>query len=208
MGKTLFFRLSCAVRSLSRALVLSVTVSTTAVLSACGADNNVLSPAFFENVDRQFAFWAISGTSAALPAGYQFTTESLVRPQVLGNGTINFDVAFDIDAAGKVVVLPVRLVAPLPPGRSPSVGFLRWSAAYEQLERAPDRGYVADSSVVLGVGETISVQLTNSGCNFGEPFYAKLTVDEISVPTRRMLVRLLVNRNCGYRSLTAGVPKD
>ena len=37
---------------------------------------------------------------------------------------------------------------------------------------------------------------------------AKLTVDEIDVPARRMLVRLLVNRNCGYRSLTAGVPKD
>ncbi len=208
MGKTLYLRPFGAVRSLSRALVLCVTVLTTAVVSACGADNNLLSPAFFENFDRQFEFWAISGTSAALPAGYQFTTESLVRPQVLGNGTINFDVAFDLNAAGKVVVLPVRLVAPLPPGRSPSVGFLRWSAAYEQLQRAPDRGYVADTTAVLGVGETISVQLTNSGCNFGEPFYAKLTVDQIDVPARRMLVRVLVNRNCGYRSLTAGVPKD
>ena len=193
---------------MSRAFVLFVTVTSAATLSACGADNSLLSPAFFENVDRQFEFWAISGTSAALPAGYQFTTESLVRPQVLGNGTINFDVAFDLNAAGKVVVLPVRLVTPLPPGRAPSLGFLRWAAAYEQLQRAPDRGYTVDSAVVLGVGETISVQLPNSGCNFGEPFYAKLTVDQINVAERRMLVRLLVNRNCGYRSLTAGVPTD
>ena len=186
----------------------SALVVSSSALLACGDDNSFLQDAFVENVDRQYQIWALTGTPAALPAGYQFTSESLVRPQVLGGGSLNFDVAFDLTADGKVLVLPARLVVPLPPGGAPPVGVLRWPAAYEQLLRAPDRGYTLDTSAVLAVGETISIQLPNSGCTFGEPFYAKLTVDDINVAERTMLVRTLVNRNCGYRALTEGLPKD
>lgn len=178
------------------------------VLVACGGDDPFRQDAFVENVDRQYQVWALTGTPAALPAGYQFTTESLVRPQVLGGGSLNFDVAFDLTADGKVVVLPARRVVPLPPGGAPPIGVQRWVAAYEQLLRAPDRGYTLDTTAVLAIGETISIQLPNSGCTFGEPFYAKLTIDDIDVARRSMLVRTLVNRNCGFRALSEGLPKD
>lgn len=201
-------RLSGALRTLWRAIAFSAVAFAAASAGACGDANSFLSPAFVENVDRQYEMWAISGTPAALPAGYMFTSETQVRPQVLSGGSLNFDVAFDIAADGKVLVLPARLVVPLPPGGSPPIGFQRWGAAYEQLLRAPDRGYVVDTAATLGVGETISIQLLSSGCVYGEPLYAKLTVDEIDVPRRRMLVRTLVNRNCGYRSLNTGLPKD
>ena len=207
MGITLFFRclgVRHTVQNASRA------ISTAALLvaGACGDTNSFLSPASIENVDRQYEVWAMTGTSAALPAGYQFTSESLVRPQVLSSGEVNFDVAFDLDASGKVVVLPVRLVSPLPPARSPSIGFLRWPAAYEQLIKASTTGYVFDSAAVLAVGESIAVQLPNSNCLLGDPYYAKFTVDSIDPVNRRMLVRALVNRNCGYRALSIGLPKD
>ena len=204
----LFPRLPGALRTLWRAMSFPALMVTSLAVSACGDDNSFLSPAFVENVDRQYEVWAITGTPAALPSGYQFTTESLVRPQVLSGGQLNFDVAFDITADGRVLVLPARLVVPLPPGGAPPIGVQRWQAAYEQLQRAPDRGYVVDSVSTLAVGETISIQLTSSGCSFGEPFYAKLTIDEIDVAQRRMLVRSLVNRNCGYRALTVGLPTD
>jgi len=179
-----------------------------AVLVACGDNDPFRQDAFVENVDRQYQVWALTGTPAALPAGYQFTTESLVRPQVLGGGSLNFDVAFDLTADGKVAVLPARLLSPLPPGGAPPIGVQRWIAAYEQLLRAPDRGYTLDTTAVLAVGETISIQLPNSGCTFGEPFYAKLTIDDVDMVQRSMLVRTLVNRNCGFRALSAGLPKD
>ncbi len=201
-------RRSGALRTLWRAISFAAVTGTAAFALACGDTNSLLSPAFVENVDRQYEMWAISGTPAALPSGYMFTSESQVRPQVLSGGSLNFDVAFDITADGKVLVLPARLVVPLPPGGAPPIGFQRWVAAYEQLQRAPTQGYVIDSVATLGVGETITVQLLNSGCVYGDPLYAKLTVDEIDVAQRRMLVRTLVNRNCGYRSLTTGLPKD
>lgn len=201
-------RLPGALRTLWRAIAFPAVIVTSAVVTACGGDSNFLSPAFVENAERQYSVWALSGTAAALPSGYQFTTESLVRPQVLGGGSINFDVAFDLTADGKVLVLPARLVVPLPPGGAPPVGVQRWPAAFEQLQRASDRDYVVDTALVLSVGETMMVQLANTGCTFGDPFYAKLTVDDIDLPNRRIFIRSLVNRNCGYRALTVGVPTN
>ncbi len=183
-------------------------IVTAVALVQCGGSDSLLSPANFENVDRQFDVWAITGSSSALPAGYQFTSESLVRPQVLGNGALNFDVAFDITSAGKVLVMPARIIVPSPPAGAPSIGFARQPGVYEQLQRATDKGYVSDSTITLAVGETVTVRLLNSGCVYGEPFYAKLTIDDVNVAERRLLMRTLVNRNCGYRSLVAGIPKD
>ena len=65
-------------------------------VAACGDDNSLLSPASSENTTRAFSVFALSGSAPALPAAYKFTSESLERPQVLSNGAVNFDVAFDI----------------------------------------------------------------------------------------------------------------
>ena len=208
MGITLLPRLAGALPVLRRAIAFPALIAAAAALVQCGGSDSFLTPANFENVDRQYELWALTGSSAARPAGYQFASESLVRPQILPNGALNFDVAFDITADGKVLVLPARAVVPLPPVPPPTIGFARQPGAYEQLQRATDKGYVADSAVVLAIGETITIRLINSGCVYGEPFYAKLTIDDINVAERRLLMRTLVNRNCGYRSLLAGIPKD
>lgn len=208
MGNTRLTRTSGALRLLRRALAFPALVITAVATSACGGDLNSLSPAAFENTDRQYGVYAVTGTPSGLPAGYQFTSESLVRPQLLSNGSLNFDVAFDINAAGEAVVLSAKRVVPVPPSGVAPVGFLRWPAVYEQLARAPDKGYVDDTTATLKVGETISVRLTGSGCIYGDPVYAKLTIDSINVAERRLLVRSLINRNCGYRSLTTGIPTN
>ncbi len=185
----------------------ALTVTALAV-AACSDTNSLLSAAAFENSSRTFSVYALSGTSSVLPAAYQFTAELLARPQVLSNGSVNFDVAFDLTADNKVKLLPVRAVVPLPPGGAPSVGMLRSSTAYSVLERAPEKGYVLDSTLVVGVGETVVLQLPGSGCVYGEPYYAKLVVDSILVAQRRIVVGSLVNRNCGFRALTVGIPKN
>lgn len=184
-------------------------LSVTAVaVAACGDSNSLLSPAVYENIDRQYGVYALTGSPSGLPAGYQFTTESLVRPQILANGSLNFDVAFDITTDGKALVMSAKRVSPAPPAGVASIGFLQLTAVYDQVQKAPDKGYVNDTTAALTVGQAVYVRLSGSGCVYGEPFYAKLTIDSINVAERRLLVRSLVNRNCGYRSLTAGVPKD
>lgn len=196
-----------APRTARRALAFSPLVLLAALLG-CGDDNGLLAPASFENSSRQVALFAISGTPAALPAAYVFTNETIVRPQVLANGSPNFELAVDLTADNKVLLLPVRVLLPAPPAGSPSVGLLKSTADFDVIERAPDKGYVNDSSLVLAKGETVLVRLSSAGCVYGYPFYAKMRVDTILVAERRVLFSSLVNRNCGYRALTAGVPKN
>ena len=178
------------------------------VVAACSAGNGLTSPATVDNVTRTYSVYAVTGTSNALPAAYQYSTETLVRPQVLASGQLNFDVAFDITADGKARLLPAKYVVPLPPGGAPIIGLQKMTAGYLQLERAPLTGYTLDSAATASVGETFTLQLHSARCIYGDFFYAKLTIDSVIVSQRRIVVRSLVNRNCGYRSLTEGLPKD
>lgn len=217
MGTTLLQRIVGALRPTQRALSfspratrwLAATLIAAAVgVQACGDSNGLTSPASSENVTRSYSVYALSGTPSALPAAYQFTSESLTRPQVLPSGSINFDVAFDIGGDGRVRILPARVVVPAPPNGSPSIGVLKVSQAFDALTRAPERGYLSDSVVVAGIGDTYVFELRQSGCIYQEPFYAKLTVDSIIAAERRIVFRSLVNRNCSFRALTDGLPKN
>ncbi len=208
MGTTLLPRHSDARRLPRRAMSFPALVFAAVVLAACGAGNSFTQPASFDNVIRTYSVYAVTGTSNTLPAAYQYSTETLVRPQVLSTGSLNFDLAFDIGVDGKVRLLPARFVVPLPPGGSPSLGLQKMLGVFEQLQRAPLTGYTLDSAATAAVGDTYTLQLHDSGCIYGDLFYAKLTVDSIILAQRRIVVRSLVNRNCGYRSLTEGLPKD
>ena len=206
MGSTLLSRLFGAPRSTRRALVFPVALAVAA--SACSDNNAFLSPANSENTIRVNSVWAMTGTSSALPASYRFTTESLERPQLLTNGAVNFDIAFDLTGDGKVALHPVRVLVPLPPAGAPVVGLLKSTGTFPAMERAPDKGYVNDSTVVVGVGELVLIRLSGAGCIYGDPFYGKFSVDSVITAERRIVFRSLVNRNCGYRALTEGLPKN
>ncbi len=208
MGITLLSRLTGALRTLRRAMLFPALIVTSSALAACGGADSMLPSPTSENADRQYQVWAITGTAAALPAGYAFTSESVVRPQILAGGGLNFDLAFDITADGKVLVMPARTVVPEPPAKAPIIGLQVVFPVYEQILRAPDGGYVPDTAVTLVVGQAIVLQLHNSGCLYQDPFYAKLTVDSINRVERFALVRSLVDRNCGYKSLAVGIPKN
>lgn len=206
MGTTLLLRKFSARTLLRRALLFSAVSVAVFAQAACGGAASLLSPASIANVTRIFSVYALTGTSNALPAAYKFTTESLERPQVLNSGAINFDVAFDITADGRVRILPAKFVVPLPPAGAPVVGLQKMTVAFEVLARAPATGFQTDSAVTVGIGETYTIKLAHSGCTFSEPFYAKFTVDSIDLSQRRVVVRSLVNRNCGYFALTDGLP--
>ncbi|HYW31986.1 MAG TPA: hypothetical protein VE869_10810 [Gemmatimonas sp.] len=224
MGTTLLHHIAGALRSTQRALsfpvrnssvgvperapLLAAAAALVAVAAACGGGDGLTSPANSPNVVRSYSVYALSGSSTALPAAYQFTSEALVRPQILPSGAVNFDVAFDIAPDGRVRVMPVRAVVPNAPQGSPSIGVLRLTGAFGSIGRAPDRGYAYDSVAVLAVGETIGFEITSAPCVYGEPYYAKLAVDSVILAERRIVFSSLVNRNCGYRALTEGLPKN
>lgn len=207
MGFTLFAPTSGAARA-ARSLRPFVVAAGLLGSVACGDDGNFLSPASSANVIRTYNVWALSGTSAVLPAAVQFSTLTAERPQILANGAVNFEIAFDLTTDGKVRFMPARSLVPQAPSGAPTVGLTKSSSAFAAVTRAPDKGYTDDSTLVVGINEVVLVRLVSSGCVYGDPYYAKAVVDSIIATERRIVMRALTNRNCGYRSLTEGLPSN
>jgi len=174
------------------------------ILTAC--DDPQLLRAQLPTVLDVYTVFALTGTPAAYPSGINTYIRSAVR--VDGNAT--FDVAFDIDAQGRALVHPVqKVVSTVTSGRR--VGLRRVSGNFDGITIAPTGTY-ADSTIVASKGDIIIVQsIRNSSgdvCQFDiSPYiYAKLKIDSIAVDTRTLVVRSLLDPNCGFRSFESGIP--
>ena len=118
-----------------------------------------------------------------------------------------FDLVFDIDEAGKVVLIPVRLVGgAATAGRH--VGLQKITVPYEDVKQAPTSGYNPDSTLKLGVGEGAIVELQTSVCEFqsSQLVYAKLQIKAIDPISRTIVFRMTYDPNCGFKSFEPGVP--
>jgi hypothetical protein len=195
-----------------RVTFLALLAPAVCLLVACGNGSTLTQTATTENVSTQASVYALTGSAAELPAAYNMEGATFVRPVLQPNGTVNFQLAFDINADGKVVLLPVRKVTPqppFPPSGAPSIGLVRSTIPYDQITKAATSGYAFDSVTIASVGEAFYLQLPLAGCVYGEPYYGKLVIDSVFVAERRIVARALTNRNCGgYRSLTTGLPKN
>ena len=175
-----------------------------AALLAC-EDPNALPDASVENaVDSLVSLWAVSGTPVERHSGYaiRLNGAGTVRTERLGT---TFDVVFDIDTAGRALLLP-RGALDL---GSPS-GVLLSGEAFDSLKIAPTSGYQDTVAVELvpGAVAVIRSQVVNCGFNFiSFPLYAKLEVLAVDLVDRRMDFKILANINCGYSSLERGLPR-
>lgn len=203
-------------KRLRRAIAIGLLTSLIgAAVGACGNDSNFTQDATSTNTTVSASLYALTGSSPELQAGYEASTNSFVRPLVgQFTGTVNFELAVDIRADGKVLLMPVRAVipfAPVPASGAPSIALQKSTQPFDLLTRAPTGGaYVTDSVAVASAGDTFLIKVISSGCVYGEPLYGKFVIDSIIVSQRRMVVRAMTNLNCGgYRSLVSGsIPKD
>lgn len=152
-----------------------------------------------------------------LPDG-QYSAVDLRTPQTLrpglqliatSSGTAlvpNFDVAFDIDASGRVLLLPPKLLTSAQ--IIPRTGFQISSTLYDSLSSAPGGDYKADSAFAVTPGQTVVVQAQGAVCSVALPFYAKLVIDKVDPVTRAISIRALIDPNCGFRSFAPGRPKS
>src|SRR5258706_7984992 len=70
--------------------------------AACGNPNGLT--AYISNTPDTVSLYALSGTPVALPSGYSIPARSAVRTDAASS----FDFAFDIDTAGRALLLPPR----------------------------------------------------------------------------------------------------
>ncbi len=175
-------------------------------LVACGGDDPFRGSATVPNEVSEISMAAFS-TGTVAPSALDLVSLRVVRPELQSTGTVNFQLALDVNASGTVSLLPV-LALLSPPNGGTSVGLQRTAVAFDDITRAPVDGFTADSVLTTQRGEAVFFLVQAGVCTFGEPFYGKLVVEGVNTETRRLIVRILINRNCGFRDLTIGLPRN
>ena len=111
---------------------IAVILGAVAVIGAAACDDPFAPRATTSVRTDSFIVYSVSQTPVNVPAAFNivFFTPLRLEP------TYGFDLAFDIDDAGKVVLIPVRLVGgAVTAGRR--VGLQRITGAYDEMTRDP-----------------------------------------------------------------------
>jgi hypothetical protein len=155
------------------------------------------------NFNTSIEVWALTGSPTAFPTVLLVPQALVVRPDAAGS----FDIGFDIDPDGRLLVVPMsKIVAPLGGGRS--IGVIRTADIFNTILEAPRSGWIFDSTLSVNVGQTFLVRVTTQFCQgqLRSEVYAKYYVDSVITAERRIKLSGRVNPNCGFRSFQTGIP--
>ena len=178
--------------------------------AACGDPFAVKAP--LQTVADSFSISALTKTPITARALWRIGDFARYRLDSVG---AQFDLGFDIDASGRVIVYPARTIAKPPPGTlvAPQlVGLLASTDVYASVDRAPQTGYTLDTAIVVTKGQTVFVRSSSNFCapqsrtTGGTLLYAKFIVDSINAGTRQLFVRSTIQPSCNFRSFATGVP--
>jgi hypothetical protein len=188
-----------------RLLALLFAAGVVAALDGCG-DPTDSQFRLDTREDSTLKLYSLNGTPPTLPSGIIVQTLQLVRI----DASLVFDLTFDIKSADSVTVYTVGAIASqlAQPRR---VGLQPTSVLFGEATRAPTTGYVYDSSLTVGLGRTVFVDIFAAGCagGFVAPnVRAKLKIDSLDLSLRTVFLHVLSNPNCGFRTLVKGTPKD
>lgn len=184
--------------------LLRVALVALAVLGvACG--DPTLAKATYASGLASSTFYALTGAPASVPTSLSFLTGALHA-----DASFAFDVAFDLDASNRAVILPVRVVAGAVAGTKKRVGLQLMTGGFDALSEVPSTGYDTLNAKTVVPGAVIAIELVDPTACYSsynltiltsQLIYAKLVVDSIDVPGRRLFVRSVVDPNCGYRQV-------
>ncbi len=174
-----------------------------AIVGACDGPSTAMGQS--EDADQAFFVHALTGSALDASTALTFPGRAVTRV----DGTYEFDVAFDIDANGNVVLLPPEMVGQNPGGNR-LVGIIKGIGTYDAITSAPTTGYTVDSVTVIGRGQAVAVQAQEPVCATSNPvapyLYAKIVIDSIDVVGRGIYGRTMIGGDCGFRQLVAGFP--
>lgn len=184
-----------------RTLVLAAS-AVVGVLVAC--DDPFAPRADSPNLDATIEVWALTGAPASYPTVHLVPQRLTVRP----DAAASFDLGFDIDADGRLLVLPVSKVVTNTTLGDRRVGIIRTSEIYNTITEAPRDGWIFDSTLTVNVGQVFIVRVQTQFCQnqFQSEVYAKYQVDSVIPAERRIRLSGRVNPNCGFRSFLSGIP--
>jgi hypothetical protein len=159
--------------------------------------------AIVENRVDTVTLHALKGTSIRLPSAFNMYQAEGFQA-VYTHVTSEFDFAFDIDSTGKALIYPAGAL-----GLSREPGLQLMDRPFEEVHRAPDDGYKADSALAVTPGAVFVARSRVRGdlCVYiAVPRYGKFHVLALDTTARSITLEALVDLNCGFRSLDPGLP--
>jgi hypothetical protein len=169
-----------------------------------GCDNTLtLPPATIANRIDTVTIFALRGTAISDPSGFDLISGRTSRTD---RQTEEFDIAFDIDEQGRALILPASAL-----GLAAQSGLQPADVHFADITIAPLEDYELEDPLEVGVESVFIVRSRPEtlGCAFfvGQlPRYGKFRVLSLDSDTRQLTLEVLVNVNCGYRSLEVGIP--
>src|SRR5262245_60845754 len=169
--------------------------------AGCGDPLSLLPATVDNTVDTTFLF-ATSLTPVTEPSGFQISSKQVVRLDQVNT----FDFLYDVNPAGEHFFLP--LAALINTGKtSGNAGFRISTTPFDSLTTAPQTDYVSNDTVFFRLGDVFTIRSqVESSCTLGIPYYGKLQILAVDDSAHRVKLQVLVNTNCGYRSLAVGLP--
>jgi hypothetical protein len=183
-------------------LVLVSAAAVGAAIAACGSPLG-LPPSFILNRTDTVSLYALSGTPISQPSAYSIAARRVVRTEQ----SSPFDFAFDIDTAGRALLLPTGALK-----LGQQSGLQISAQDFDSVNVAPTVNYKLDSALVVHQNSVVIAHSSLVTCSYGIPsyYYAKLhvlAVDTMSGSNgRRIDLVILTDINCGYRGLKPGLP--
>lgn len=169
-------------------------------IAAAACSDTQLELAQIDNIVDTVTLGALTGTSIATPSAYSIPDARAVRT----DQTASFDFAYNVDAGGRRVLLPLDALG-LGATMGGNPGLLRSTETFSGLTNPPTNGYLTKDTIVVAVGDVI-VARSRIACYLGVPEYAKLEILSFDDAERSVSFQVLANVNCGYRSLKIGIP--
>jgi hypothetical protein len=192
----------------SRIPALITSVAIVVAVNACGDALTPVTP--IDNMERAITLFAMNGTPLTLPAAILVRGSGGAPQPIRMDANFGFDLAFDIRSADSVEIHTVGFVSNQLTATH-RVGLQLTDAAFADALRAPTSGYKYDSTLTVGLGKTVFVDVLEVGCSAsfnGPNIKAKLKIDSLDVANRLIYVDILGDPNCGFKSLIVGKPKD
>ena len=166
--------------------------------AACGETQRLPAqgPVFSDTLE----VYALRGTPVSYPTALNLRDLVVVR----ATGVFDYEIAFDIDDAGKAVLYPMELLV-AEEAAFRRVGMQKLTIPFDSLKSAPRNGYIHDQPMILDEGEAIAIE-AGVPCQYPYPqvVFGKLVVDSIRPERRAIYFRAVADPSCGFRSLVPG----
>ena len=193
-----------------RRAVVALALVALPIAAAVGCSSDPYAPkALYPVSSDTIRVLALNGTAAEARSGVRLLTAQSTVPDY----SQAFDFALDIDANGKILLIPRSKVVSCSSICQLGVKiFPTDSVEFDKLYDAPKSGYKYDSVTTIPLGATVAFVTKDIFCQPSNistyDLYAKMIVDSIRLSDRAIYARIVSDPNCGFRGLVPGnVPR-